>query len=150
MRLLLLPASVQVPDTCSVRPRLVQPEELEVLVAVNLQDVVLVACLDADDVARLDVPLPADIHDLGFATRDQVQLVVLVVVAIVLSALLRHSKEPAGRQLAPVRLGLLPEMCFASVNHRHGAFSSSSVELGDWDCRREGVVPVPARSVGDL
>ncbi|HEU0248929.1 MAG TPA: hypothetical protein VFR38_17765 [Gaiellaceae bacterium] len=40
MRLRFLRAAVQVPEARSVRPWLVQPEELEVLVAAHLQDVV--------------------------------------------------------------------------------------------------------------
>jgi hypothetical protein len=77
----------------SVQPWLVQPEELEVLVAAHLQDVVRVARLDADDVARLDVPLLAGVQ--------------------MLSALFIR-KNPLGRRLAPVWLGPLPETSFAS------------------------------------
>jgi len=92
MRLGLLAGAVKVPQPPSVRVRLVHVEELEVLVTVDLEDVVLVAGLDADDVASLDVGLLAAVQDLRPSTADEIQLVVLVIVAVVLSASLAMRK----------------------------------------------------------
>jgi hypothetical protein len=79
---------MQVPAPSVLGAGLVEPKELEVLISVHLEDVVIVSCLDADDVALLDVPLAARVQDLRLAPTDQVQLVEVVVVAVVLSALI--------------------------------------------------------------
>jgi hypothetical protein len=109
-----------VPEARSVLAALIEPEELEILVPVDLEDVVLVARLDADDVSLAHILREAGVQDLRHATRDQVQLVVFVVVAIVLSTFPGHPEEAGRRRLAPLRLGLGPEVCLVCMNHRHG------------------------------
>jgi hypothetical protein len=91
---------VEVPEPPWVGGGLVQPEQLEVFVTVDLENVVFVAGFDADDVADLDVVLDPGVQDLRFATTDQVELVGVVVVAVVFSDQRLPSARPATRNQA--------------------------------------------------
>jgi hypothetical protein len=106
-------------QTAALRTRLVHPEELERIVAVHLQDVVLVACLDAHDVSCLDIHLSVSVEDLCASAADQVQLVEIVIVPVVLSPFARNPEVAGARNLTPGRPAFRVERTFLSMNDGH-------------------------------
>src|SRR5215204_6982684 len=99
-----LVTAVQMSEASAWRARLVQPKQLKPFVTVELENVVFGAGLYADDVALLDVVALARIHDLRLSATDQIQLVVIVVMAVVFSSFLAQLKEASARDVAPLRL----------------------------------------------